>query len=301
MMSLRSPLFEAVNLLHGMAQLAVSSKLLSDSGYTVHLVAAQRILIMANTALLAYDYNCLCEDNEKNKPLLNRVTIGSALIALMASIYINKFYKPSIDLTEILKGAVNLSPEELSTIQLSWGAPWIHLWGSFISLSRIAINSLSLFAESQRSVPVRLMIAASQALVVHKDSQALWISFEKVFTSPEAPIWSSTGPQDFIKQVKITSYFLVHPLTSLPDALKAIYNYCTNFFNNSTDWIRYWEIKDKALSLKKTHFDSKLVYTVLARPPEFQGNRLHLYMDEITAWALDKMHGGSYINLLYPS
>ena len=291
--------FEAVNLIYNVFQAGLSYTLQRHPELTGRILLIQRVLLLADAAALARDYFQLYghfKDRLKKKTdkpfstvqerLLFTVAACVPLILSAIGVYwINRSLKPTTDLKEILKTAVALSPKDLQSANVYWSTPGFHKMGQFLSLSRICVNLFSAFAASSRESLFHLTTASLQALSLYKNSQLPWFKFEKTFIKPDASFWSSYGDQSAINKLTVGSHFL--PTSeNLPSTLQSIYDYCTNFFNNSSRWDRYWDIHRK----NGSETSRRLVYSVIIKPDPMKGDKLP-YIDRMTAFAMDRWEG----------
>jgi hypothetical protein len=200
----------------------------------------------------------------------------------------------------VLEKAVSLSPKELSSVSICWGAPFLHKFSQGLQLSRILVNITSIFYSTKKNALLHLVNAAIQSFTLFKISQLSWIRFQKIFSKPDASFWSKPGDQQSIEHLTVGSYFLIPP-GSESSILKSIYDYCTGFFNNSHSWCRYHSSK-----LTTVIFDTKfkpvmehslpvqgLMYNVAVQPSPIQSTQKGIvpYIEGMVAAAYDASQG----------
>lgn len=276
--------FEGLNLVHGASQ----AYLASTPG-----MLTQGVLAGLDTILLARDYHQIKEDHPEEKQS-QKIAITSAVIALAGVALINYACKPSIDLKEVLKTAVQIPSQELDNIQVSWGAPLLQQLGYFISINRCVMNLFALFSDdSNQNGYLSIGNTVQQIWTLYSRTRMPWISFEKTFTPPGGPIWSSTGPQAYLTKLTLRSHILL-PSTKLPElksCLSSIHNYFAHFFDKASDWVRVWN--PIVLDADKDEIVPNFTYRVVVHLK----NTITPYVNKMSAWGVDQLYGRSTVNL----
>ncbi|HVX00850.1 MAG TPA: hypothetical protein VHA52_10510, partial [Candidatus Babeliaceae bacterium] len=138
----------------------------------------------------------------------------------------------------------------------------------------------TLSVKKEKWIP--LANAVLEAFNLFKMSQVPWIKFEQMVSRPFSPrrfaphsIWAKEGDQQSIQHLKLESYFLVS--NPLPQALRAIYEYCTHFFDQST-----WQ---RVCAGKKCTYEAVVQWV---KPP---------FMSRLTAWAKDSSTGWNSVKI----
>lgn len=172
---------------------------------------------------------------------------AAAVLSYFAVLKVNAYLRSSLVLKEIL-AQLNISPDILKTIDISWNSPLSHQLMQVLYINRmVSIAALSFFSEQRKT---NLLSAAAQLASFAGVSNLKWIELVQTLEWPLQKVAATGGTLlgylhgKSLKNLTMTSHYLVSSSCAasqahLQAALQSIYTYTSNFFNGST-WRNYW-------------------------------------------------------------
>ena len=249
--------FETLYAIYNVAQAALAYLQTYSEMAGVIFTIQKVMLVFDVVGYLTTTYYLYKHLNVKLNPqdsLAIKLSIVAALVATAAVSYfvmlqINAYLRSALVLKEIL-AKLDISPEILNTISISWNSPLTHKLMQCLYVNRIvSLVALSFFSNQWKT---NLLSITAQMGSLIGISRLMWIEMTQTLQWPLEKVVAAGGHllgylhERSLQSLSFTSHFIIDRACAsnavhLQTTLQSIYNFTVNFFNDST-WYHYWQV-----------------------------------------------------------
>jgi hypothetical protein len=307
----RQPLFEKLYTVYNVAQAGLTAlQQYPELAGTIFKI--QIVLMVTDLVGLAMTTSYACqklkeklkirpENSNKFNVVAAVAIVTTVALSYFVMLQINTYLRSALILKDLLS-QLDISPEELKTITMSWDSPLSHQAMQCLYINRIVASvALSFFSTNKIA---NLLSIVAQAFSLNGVSHLQWIKFTQLLEWPLRKIVAEGGSlthnlnQNSLCSLKVISHFLVDPSCTkesfhLQSVIQSIYGYMSKLFDKSR-WDRYWLIRytNGVETSRKIHFAATLI------KPSLQSCDCTLTPNlmDLTMSGVDAIYGNANVN-----